>query len=133
MHRDIKPENIVLRKEDGRWVLVDFGIAANCDEKLLYSQCGTRGYMAPEILDENHPPKPYNEACDMYSFGVICYEMILGHLPFKVEMENMHDVKIKWEGLTKKDCAELDPEIVKIIRGLLEADPALRWTPKQCL
>ena len=41
----------------------------------------------------------------MYSFGVICYEMILGHLPFTVEMENMHDVKIKWEGLTKKDCA----------------------------
>ena len=31
MHRDIKPENIVLRKEDNTWVLVDFGIASNCE------------------------------------------------------------------------------------------------------
>ena len=58
MHRDIKPENIVLRKEDNTWVLVDFGIAANSNETLLYSQCGTRGYMAPEVLDESKPPKP---------------------------------------------------------------------------
>jgi serine/threonine protein kinase len=65
--------------------------------------------MAPEILEEEKHLKPYNEACDIYSFGVICYELFLGHLPFKVEMENMYDVKITWKGITKEDCSELDP------------------------
>ena len=47
MHRDIKPENIVLRKEDNKWVLVDFGLAAYSNEAYLYNKCGTMGYIAP--------------------------------------------------------------------------------------
>jgi serine/threonine protein kinase len=44
-------------------------------------------------------------ACDIYSLGVIAYEFILNKLPYKVEMENMFDVKCIWQGLTKKDCS----------------------------
>lgn len=102
MHRDLKPENIVQRKEDNKWVLVDFGLAAYSNQAYLYDKCGTLGYMAPEIEDQTNSTKPYNEACDMYSFGVLLYELILGFLPFKVEMENMYDRKYTWEGLTKK-------------------------------
>lgn len=50
MHRDIKPENILLRAEDDRWVLADFGLAACSQDKSLFTKCGTMGYMAPEIF-----------------------------------------------------------------------------------
>lgn len=50
MHRDIKPENILLRAEDERWVLADFGLAACSQDKSLFTKCGTMGYMAPEIF-----------------------------------------------------------------------------------
>jgi hypothetical protein len=46
-------------------------------------------------------------------------------------MENLYDKKYIWEGLTKKECSELDPEIVNLLRGLLETDPAKRWTPER--
>lgn len=85
MHRDIKPENIVMRKEDGRWVLVDFGLAAFSNQTYLFDKCGTLGYMAPEVEEKYNPPKPYTEACDIYSLGVVCYELIMGCMPFKVE------------------------------------------------
>ncbi len=47
MHRDLKADNIAYRKEEDRWVLVDFGLAANSDKSYLYDRCGTMGYMAP--------------------------------------------------------------------------------------
>jgi serine/threonine protein kinase len=50
MHRDIKPDNIVRRKEDGKWVVVDFGLAAYTNKAYLYDKCGTMGYIAPEVL-----------------------------------------------------------------------------------
>lgn len=53
-------------------------------------------------MENNEKARPYTEACDMYSFGIVCYELIVGCLPFKVEMENMYDSKVTWEGLTKK-------------------------------
>lgn len=47
MHRDLKPENIILREEDNKWVIGDFGLAARSDKDYLYDKCGTMGYIAP--------------------------------------------------------------------------------------
>lgn len=51
MHRDIKPDNIILREEDQKWVIGDFGLAAKSNEDYLYDKCGTMGYIAPEIME----------------------------------------------------------------------------------
>jgi len=59
------------------------------------------GYIAPEIMVESIPPKLYTSACDLYSLGVIAYQLIVGCLPFKVEMENMFDRKVIWDAFTK--------------------------------
>lgn len=48
-------------------------------------------------------------------------------------MENMHDFKIKWKGLTKQDCSQLDPQIVTFLKATLDTNPKTRWTPEQCL
>ena len=48
MHRDLKPENIILRSKTSNYVLADFGLAQNVnDKKFLFVQCGTYGYVAP--------------------------------------------------------------------------------------
>ena len=51
MHRDLKPENIILRNEDRKWVLGDFGLVGQSNGDYLYDKCGTMGYIAPEIMD----------------------------------------------------------------------------------
>jgi serine/threonine protein kinase len=82
MHRDLKPSNIMI-DENLNVTIIDFGLALHVekDKEYLYSQCGTPGYIAPEILryDHNIPSTHYNEKCDVFSLGCIFYQLILGY------------------------------------------------------
>jgi len=89
LHRDLKSANIILAK-DGRTKIVDFGLArrftAVAQEAATRSHTsqdpdrvgGTLAYMAPEVLHGDPP----SVASDIWSFGVLLYEMATGHLPF---------------------------------------------------
>ncbi|CAL5419499.1 unnamed protein product [Camellia sinensis] len=79
IHRDLKPSNIFL--DDTMHVRVaDFGHARllTDEEKALTGETGTYVYMAPEVIR----CEPYNEKCDVYSFGIILNELITGEHPF---------------------------------------------------
>ncbi|GAA5483620.1 serine/threonine-protein kinase [Haloferula sargassicola] len=83
-HRDIKPENILLDR-DGRVKIVDFGIARlvgdpQRDFTLTFtgSQLGSAAYMAPEQVEKPHT---VDHRADIYSLGVVIYEMLTGELP----------------------------------------------------
>jgi serine/threonine protein kinase len=91
------------------------------------------GYMAPEILDDDKEEKTYNSSCDLYSLGVIAYNLIVGCLPFRVEVEGMYDRKIVWDAFEKPEAVGLHKEILKFLSGLLEKDPSKRLTPSQAL
>lgn len=54
------------------------------------------GYIAPEILGENTKDRTYDFTCDLYSLGVVAYNLIVGCLPFKVETEGLYDHKVIW-------------------------------------
>ena len=132
MHRDIKPENVILREEDKRWVIGDFGLAAHSDQEYIYDKCGTMGYIAPEIMELNENEK-YKQACDTYSLGVIAYQLIVGELPFKVEAENFFDKKIVWVLFDRDECKKIHPSILGFLKNLLDKNPETRITPKEAL
>lgn len=80
-HRDLKPENLLLRSEtdDSSIKIADFGFAKIVKSpQSLKTQCGTPGYVAPEILTGT----PYDESADMWSVGVILYILLGGYPPF---------------------------------------------------
>ena len=84
VHRDLKPENI-MQTEDGRVKILDFGLArmgtaANTDARLTRTGAflGTPGYASPEQLSG----KPVNCATDIFSLGILLYELATGRHPF---------------------------------------------------
>ncbi len=82
MHRDIKLANILLKKEHASLVikLADFGFAKEVNESeiMLKTYCGTPITMAPEIFQSEY----YDKKCDIWSLGVIMYQLVYGKLPF---------------------------------------------------
>jgi serine/threonine protein kinase len=76
IHRDIKPENLVLF-DDGVLKLCDLGWLTPFDETVK-SCVGTLEYMAPELVTE----KPYDYTVDLWSLGILLYELIHGYSPF---------------------------------------------------
>lgn len=82
IHRDLKPANILLSDRSIRpqLKLCDFGFATVLEElKLCYTPCGTPLYMAPEIFEM----KDYNGSADIWSLGIVYFEMLAGHPPFR--------------------------------------------------
>ncbi len=78
VHRDIKPANIMIDGR-GRARITDFGIAASIDSsQKKASAAGTPGYMAPE----QHLGEPATTRSDIYSLGLVLYELFTGHRPF---------------------------------------------------
>jgi serine/threonine protein kinase len=123
VHRDIKPENIMIRK-DGIVQVMDFGLAKLAGSSRLTkmgSTVGTLGYMSPEQvqgLDSDH-------RSDIFSFGVLLYEMVAGRSPFN----GAHESAILYE-IVNVDVApmssikpEIDPELDRIVLECLEKDP----------
>ena len=92
IHRDIKAENVLVGEEDGPHgnfglvKLIDFGLAVKLKEgqtKFIDSPCGTPGYVPPEILAETiDGDVEYTTKADVWSLGVLTYELICGYAPF---------------------------------------------------
>jgi serine/threonine protein phosphatase PrpC len=122
IHRDIKPSNLLIHQDDGRLVVSDFGIARAMQKERPLTQegwaVGTEHYTAPEQGLGNAEP-----ASDIYSLGVIAYQMFTGLLPFQAIVRN-HSAQLP-------PPSELNPILPKaadaVICRAIETDPAKRY------
>jgi len=129
VHRDIKPENIMIRK-DGIAQIMDFGLArvrTGRSTRLTRegSTVGTAGYMSPEQVqgqDTDH-------RSDIFSLGVLIYEMFTGKMPF----QGVHETAILYEVVNVDPAPptsikpDLEPEIDRIILECLQKEPDERY------
>lgn len=129
LHRDLKPENIMLKRGTDSVVLIDFGIAKFRESQLAPSQAegvlpGTLPYMSPEQLNGQR----ITSASDIYSMGVVAYEMLTGRRPFNPESPRQL-ADLQREGLRLKPShlrAELSVRTDRIITRALSLEPKAR-------
>lgn len=81
VHRDLKPENVLLATRNGKRVikLADFGYARFVASTGMNTQCGTKSYLAPEVIRGT----TYYDKVDLWALGVIMYIMLCGRPPFR--------------------------------------------------
>ncbi|WEW59204.1 spindle assembly checkpoint kinase [Emydomyces testavorans] len=81
MHRDIKPENILLGLH-GEIKLADFGHSVHAPSNKRLTMCGTLDYLPPEMIRPGSSQNPYSHMVDLWSLGILAYELIVGEAPF---------------------------------------------------
>lgn len=129
-HRDLKPENIMLKRGTDSIVLVDFGIAKVRDSSIASTtangdSAGTFPYMSPEHLRGQE----ITAASDIYSMGVIAYEMVSGRRPFN-PTSPAHLLELQKKGVRLKPIdlrEDLSPTAQTIILRALAFEPRNRY------
>jgi len=145
VHRDIKSDNIMLTK-DGHAKLLDFGLAKLLDPSIIDGQTQTYGDFAKtRTLPETQPGmvlgtvaymspeqargKPVDQSSDVFSLGIVLYEMIAGELPFKGEspLDTMHSIAFDEARPVTMIRKNLPPESHRILQNCLRKRPEDRY------
>jgi serine/threonine-protein kinase len=115
VHRDVKPQNLLLR-EDGTVKIADFGIARAAEATNLTqigSVLGTAAYLAPEQAEG----EPVTAAADIYSLGVVLYELLTGRTPY--EFQSLAELVVKQREEPIRPLRELEPAIPELLEAVV--------------
>ena len=122
VHRDVKPQNVLI-DEEGSAKVTDFGIARTLDEEGLTADgrvLGTTDYVSPEQA----LGRPVTGQSDLYSLGIVLYEMLTGEVPFKGE--NQVAVAMKHVREELPDVQAKRPEVSSALAAIVDTATAKR-------
>jgi serine/threonine protein kinase len=125
VHRDIKSSNIMIR-EDGKIKIMDFGLAKiGLDDKAssVDSTSGTIAYMSPEQVTGD----PVDQRSDIWSFGVVLYELLTGEMPFQGNYNQAIVYSIMNEKPNSLESYQINKKIQTIIEKTLSKDRDKRY------
>ena len=140
-HRDLKPENVfVVNKDPWRVKIGDFGVAKRVRDEttLLQTTTGTRPYMAPEIFlfvtDPNQEDGHYTNRVDIWSLGIILFEMLTGQRPFLTHpvLKAYCESRYPFPG-SLLELNNVSPEGVSFVQRLLSIKPTERPSAAEAL
>lgn len=126
IHRDIKPSNIMVRP-NGEAVLMDFGLAKfnHATNRITDASIGTLGYMAPEQILAS---QAIDHLADMYSLGIVCFELLTGSLPFDGNTGQVMYAHINYDRPNPQDIEKSIPDhMAQAIIKAMAIDPNERF------
>ncbi|CAD8206351.1 unnamed protein product [Paramecium octaurelia] len=135
IHRDIKPENIILQHTNDQTLikLIDFGLAANLnDPHLQFKVCGTSGYVAPEVIN-NDGLTPYGTKCDIFSCGVILYQLLTHKYLFEGDSKSEVYENNKLYRKADYNFGDIHYYFQNLLSQMLEDNPEKRINAKEAL
>jgi len=139
IHRDIKPQNLLL-SACYQLKISDFGLShilkdlTDSEKETMKTQCGTRGFQAPELLKGER----YTKACDIFSCGVVLFILLVGYRPFEHAWREDKWYKPMCEQKPNEfwsihNTVKLDDDSKELLNGMLAYRPQRRFTLQECL
>ncbi len=128
IHRDIKPGNILLERESGRAMLVDFGLVRRLDDSDRMTATGVIMGTVDYISPEQARGRKVDARADIYSLGVLLYQLLAGRMPFTADSPTAMIFQHAYEKpFPLEQAADVPPTVVAIVTRMMAKDPDDRY------